>query len=200
MEKRYKIKWLLVLIAAFAQVISFAQVKKFSYNVIQDGDKIGSLVLEKKDSSNTIFLNMESSVYKKFILSISIYEKQRAIIENGEIIYSSIYRKVNSKIKTNRALVKKTSGYQTIDKNKAQPLGILSIKRNQLHLYFEEPINYTEVYSDQFMCFLQIKKIKDGEYKINLPDGNTNYYYYKNNTCCRIKLDHTFFTAEFIIN
>jgi hypothetical protein len=45
-----------------------------------------------------------------------------------------------------------------------------------------------------------VTKTADGGYKMKFPNGNTNCYYYKDGVCIKIKIEHTFYSAEIIIN
>jgi hypothetical protein len=64
-------------------------------------------------------------------------------------------------------------------------------------LYFFEPVNIKQVYSDFSHSLLAIKKNKDGMYQLTLPDGNLNYYRYVNGVCTYVKMVRSLFTIEF---
>lgn len=190
----------LFLITLIASVeIIYAQNKKLSYKILQGGSEVGYLFLEKKDSADVTKFNMESSAQKRIIFLISIYEKQICLFKNGVVKFSNVFRKVNGSIKTNKSLLNNGKGYEICCNGKNEKLNLSDIHHNQLSLYYEEPVNYNQIYSDQFECMLNIKKIKPNNYKIELPDGNINYYTYTNGTLSSIKLKHTFFSAEFIL-
>jgi hypothetical protein len=176
-----------------------AQDKKLSYKIIQGGNEVGYLSLLKKDSAGVTKLNMESSAQKRIIFLISIYEKQTCLFKNGTVTFSNVYRKVNGSVKTNKSLLNNGNGYEVCCNGKKEKINLANIHYNQLSLYYEEPVHYNQIYSDQFECMLNIEKLKSNNYKIQLPDGNTNYYTYTNGILSSIKLKHTFFSAEFIL-
>lgn len=199
MKKQYRIYWLSLLCLLPVAVSLLAQSKKLTYKIIQGGSEVGYLSLEKKDSADVTKLNMESLAQKRIIFLISIYEKQTCLFKNGAVKFSNVFRKVNGSVKTNKSLLNNGKGYEICCNGKNEKLNISDIHHNQLSLYYEEPVNYTQIYSDQFECMLNIEKIKSNNYKIELPDGNTNYYTYTDGTLSSIKLKHTFFSAEFIL-
>lgn len=185
----------LLMVSAF----TIAQSKKLTYKILQGGSEVGFLTLAKKDSAGLTMLNMESSAQKRIILLISIYEKQLSIFEKGILKYTSVYRKVNGSVKTNKSLQNNGNNYEVVSNGQKNKINVADIHHNQLSLYYEEPVNYHSVYSDQYEKLLAIEKTATGQYKIKLPDGNTNYYTYTNGMLSSIKLKHIFFSAEFIL-
>lgn len=189
---------LILFVLSFGTTI-FSQTKKYTYKIIQGGDEVGFLTLTKKDSGLSTFLQMKSEATKKIVFLVTIYELQTAVIEKGQIKFSSVYRKVNSSVKTNKYITATSNGYELYKNGEKEKINLTGIRHNQLTLYYEEPTNFRHVYSDQFEAFLFIKRITENQYQIELPDGNTNNYTYKNGILIRMKLKHTFFSAEFIL-
>jgi lipopolysaccharide export LptBFGC system permease protein LptF len=198
-KKEICITLLFVILSFFIASAVMAQVKQLRYKIIQGGREVGFLHIQKKDSANSSLIKMESEAKRRIIFLITIYEWQETQLINNRIKYSYIYRKINGDVKSNKTIVKTVNGYEIRKKEAIIKTDFDSITHNQLSLYFEEPVNYFEVYSDQYQSMVKVKKNGTDGYKIDLPDGNTNYYYYKNNTCTRIKLEHSFFSAEFIL-
>ena len=74
-----------------------------------------------------------------------------------------------------------------------------NIAYTQLSLYFFEPVNVSQVYSDKYEQYLKIEKKQNQLYAIDFPDGNKNYYSYSNGVCSRVRVEQSLFTIEFII-
>ena len=189
----------LVLFILFIGTGVLSQNKKFVYKIIQGGDEVGFLTLTKKDSGLTTFLQMESEAKKRILFLITIYEKQSVVIEKGQVKYSCVFRKVNGSVKTNKCIHSTCCGYELCKDGEKEKIKLSSIQHNQLSLYYDEPVKYKQIYSDQFETTLTIETIKPNHYKIDLPDGNTNYYTYQNGVLTSLKLKHFFFSAEFIL-
>jgi hypothetical protein len=60
-------------------------------------------------------------------------------------------------------------------------------------------VNLSSVYSDNFEAYLAIQKIDVHKYKISLPDGNYNYYCYKDGVLNTIEIHHTFYSANIVL-
>src|SRR5207253_9698368 len=119
---------------------------------------------------------------------ISIIEKQEVLFRNGVMIKSYLYRKVNEDIKADK-LTTYAGGHYKINKaNSSKTVMIDNIRYNQLCLYFFEPVNISQIYSDNFERLLTIEK-KNDCYQLKLPDGNTSYYYYTNGICSKVKVE-----------
>lgn len=172
--------------------------QEVDFTVVQNNARIGWIHLKKTDSGSNSTIELNSEIRKRVVLLISVVEKQQVFFNDGIMMRSYVYRKVNDDIKMNKHTLLTGNHYEVNSNNISQKISIQRIHYNQLSLYFKEPVNISKVYSDSYQQFLPIVKIENGSYKITMPDGNTNYYYYKNGVCTRIKVAHSLFTAEFI--
>jgi hypothetical protein len=170
-----------------------------NYKVVQNGTNIGWLKLQKNDSAETSFIRFESEVKKRVLFLFSIIENQEVVFQNGFMIKSYVYRKVNGDIKVNKHTFYADGYYQVSKGETSKRVMINNIHYNQLSLYFIEPAHISQIYSDNFECFLTIQKKDKDCYKIKLPDGNTNYYYYTNGICSKVKVEHSLFSVDFIL-
>ena len=176
----------------------FAQKKDLSYKVIQNNKNIGWIKLQKIDTGSSSHIQLNSEVRKRMLFLISVSEKQEVSFQNGLMMKSSIFRKVNEEVKTNKHTFYSGTFYQVKDQQTSEKIMINRIMYNQLSLYFKEPVNIKHVYSDNYQRLLEIENKGNSSYMIRLPDGNNNYYYYTNGVCSRIRLEHRLFTIEFI--
>src|SRR4051812_26347950 len=175
-----------------------AQQLQLNYKVVQNGNNIGWLKLQKNDSSETSVIRFNSEVKKRFLFLFSMIEKQEVLFQNGLMIKSYVYRKVNEDVKINKLTIYKGDHYIVSEEKSLKSVMINNIRYNQLCLYFFEPINIRQIYSDNFECLLTVEKMKKDCYQIKLPDGNTNYYYYTNGICSKVKVEHNLFSVDFI--
>jgi len=172
-----------------------AQEKKLSYNIKRNGSVIGNMQLYKKDSGTITSMRLESAVKTSMLISIRIASREDALFENGILSYSYLYRKVNDDVKLRKTHRKYGNQYVVSQKTgKTDTVRIYPVRYNILCLYFEEPVNLRELYSDNYQRMLQITKIGQHQYKIKLPDGNYQNYYYQNGVCHKIVVDSSFFT------
>ncbi len=199
-NRRFWLNLFITLIMASLPGCSNAQSKILNYKVVQNNDTIGWMKLEKKDSVNAYCILLNSEIKKRLVFMLNIFETQQAFFENGVMKRSYVYRKINDNTKVNKLTIYRNDHYEiNKDKSSAQ-VKFNKIAYNQLSLYFFEPMNISEVYSDNYEQYLKIKKNGKNCYLIEFPDGNKNYYNYINGVCSRVRIEHGFFTVEFILS
>ncbi len=82
---------------------------------------------------------------------------------------------------------------------KSEVMKTYPITYTMLSLYSREPENIGKVYSDNYETFLAIQKTDAHKYKITLPDGNYNYYYYKDGVLKLVEVHHSLYTANIVL-
>ena len=158
-----------------------AQTKELHYQILRGNDVVGSILFSESDITGVKKMKMESQVKGKILfISYSGMAKEETIFRDGVLIQSSIYRRMNGKEKINKQHQAVNNQYVIRTGEKTDVAGIYPITYNMLSLYSSEPVNVSKVYSDNFQDFIPIKNMGDHQYKISLPNGDTNYYYYKN--------------------
>ncbi|WP_136666725.1 DUF6134 family protein [Flavobacterium sp. H122] len=177
-----------------------AQNSKLNYKILRNGNNIGWLKLEKSTEGNTSNLLLTSEVKTKIIFPIKISAKETSTFENGKLIHSLQLRKTNGTTKLNKETKYINEAYEVSEGGEKQRLSIENIETNLLSLFFKEPSNLKSVYSDKLQRFIKIAKTDDGGYKISFEKGSSNCYYYKDGICVKVKIEHSFYTAEIVMN
>jgi len=191
---------LLVILLALIPILSKAQNLRLNYKIIQGGDEIGWLRLEKNIAGNRSTLLLVSEIKTRIIFLVTVSAKETSTYENGKLLYSSQFRKTNGSKKLDKQTRLVADKYEVLENGGKEKLTIPAIGINALTLFFQEPSGTDMVYCDRHECFLKITKMNDGGYRVKFPDGNSNSYYYSRGICTRVKMDHTFYTAEIILD
>ena len=176
------------------------QSKILNYKIVQNNNVIGWMKLEKRDSMNTCHIILNSETKKRIVFLFTIIQAEHALFENGIMTYSSSYRKINNDVKENKHTTNKGSYYEIKKEKSITQVKLNNIAYNQLSLYFFEPVNVTQVYSDNYEQYLKIEQKQNQLYAIDFPDGNKNYYSYSNGVCSRVRVEQSLFTIEFILS
>ena len=191
---------LLLIILLIFSTNSYSQNKKFNYQIIRNGDKVGSLLFSETSTGDLDYLKMESDVKTRLIFTFTAHASEEAVYNNGILLRSSIYRRLNGTEKANKQHEATGNRQYLIRTGKTSEFTkTYPITYNMLSLYSKEPENISKVYSDNFQTFLAIEKAASHKYKITLPDGNYNYYYYKNGILNLVEVHHTFYSANIIL-
>jgi hypothetical protein len=191
---------LLVLFIVLIPAISKAQDLQLNYKIVQGGDIVGWMRIERSISGNKANLLLVSEVKTRIFIMIMVSVKESSTFENGRLICSEQYRKANGNIKVDKQMRLVDGQYQIVDKGEKENLAIPLINANLLSLYFREPIGVSTVYCDNYQRFIPIKKTTDGGYSVQFPDGNCNSFYYQDGVCTKIKISTTFYTATVLLN
>lgn len=150
---------ILVLILCYPQLQ--AQSLILNYKVVQNNKIIGWIKLEKKDSGDAYRLLFDCETKKRVLVLITIIEKQQSCFRNGTLIQSSIYSKINNDVKMDKLTTYKTGYYEINNKRRLKQVQTSAINYNQLSMYFFEPANVNEFYSEHFDTRISIKKIEN---------------------------------------
>jgi hypothetical protein len=73
------------------------------------------------------------------------------------------------------------------------------VENTVLSIYYNEPVHMHEVYSDNFQQYLPIHKTAVGKYRIDLPNGNSNFYIYQLGRLVRVEVEQPFYSLQFIL-
>ena len=176
-----------------------AQERKLLYDIMKGDNVIGSITFIELSKDQKKFLSFTSNVKTRFILSYCDYASETAAFEDGVMVYSSFYQKTNGSEKANKTTIAAGKSYKLIDGKITKVIEHYPIRYNMLLLYNTVPENINQVYSDNFQKLLDIKKVADNKYRLALPDGNYNYYSYKNGVCTEVKIERTLVTVKFVL-
>lgn len=183
-----------VTILLLASLTLFSQELTHKYVVLYKDDNVGSMQLYIKKSGDDMYMKMVSSVKMRFIFSVNVKSEEEASFKSGRLVFSKICRQVNGKQKVNNQTKAVGDSYQISGDGKTGYIHSKLIDYNLLLLYNHEPVNIPVVYSDNFQQFLAIIKTAEHAYKIELPDGNYNNYFFKDGICNKVEVHHSFYT------
>ena len=190
---------LMMLLLLLLPKLSESQNTQLNYSIIQGKNHVGWLSIEKKLNGNRTTLTLTSEVKTRIIVPINVYTKEVSTYESGQLIFSSTSRKTNGNTKLNKQTKLEGANYVVCKNGNRQDLAISFIGINLLSLYFQEPVGVTQVYCETPESFSNVIKTGDGSYKVTFKNGDSNNFYYSNGVCSKVKIRHTFFSAEIIL-
>ena len=172
-----------------------SQQKTIEYSIKRNGDEVGNIHFTQGISGNRTVLTLESEVNTRFIFNFKANAREEAIYDNGIMTWSSLFRKMNGKVKVDKKTKANGTSYTVYKGTKTETLNNYPVRYNMLSIYITEPINITQVYSDNFQKHIDIQKVADHHYKIKFPDGNYNEYFYTNGICSKVEIHHSLYSA-----
>jgi hypothetical protein len=180
--------------------ISRAQQRNLVYTIKRNGNKVGSMKITEICEGGKTTYTLLSEVSTGFILRFRAKAQEEAVYNNGIMSYSFVYQKINGSEKINRLTRQVGSNYIITDNGKEERFESSPIRYNMVRLYTHEPSNILQIFSDKFQQNLKLQKTGIHQYKICFPDGNSNEYYYQDDVCTRIIINHTFYSAIIELN
>ena len=177
-----------------------AQRRTLQYNILHNGEVMGSLQLSQNTIANTTNIKIESIVRTRFIIRINVESFEEATFQNGILVYSSLRRTVNGSERVNQQIQARGVLYKMTSGAKIKNLPAYPIYYSILSLYYQEPININMVYSDNFQQYVPVTRVSPNKYKISFPNGNYNYYTYKNGICTTVDINQTLYDIQFRLN
>jgi len=172
---------------------AFAQQSKF--NIKRNGELIGEMYFQQKSEGENTYLTITSKVQTRFVFKINVETEDQAHFKNGRLLTSNVNRVVNGSTKEARKTSWVNNIYQLKTGDKTSTLN-QPISYNMMLLYTKEPVNISEIYSDNFQCFIPIQKNGAHQYRIKLPDGNYNDYHFENGICKLVVVNHSLYTIR----
>jgi hypothetical protein len=174
------------------------------YDVIVAGRTIGSLkVFDEKGADNAETHRIESDF--KIMFYKGSYSTQTNYVL-GKLVSATCAHHVNGDLKE-KTLTKTSSKslYEVLfsgEDAEDKPNVVVNkpISSTITGLYYKEPINITEVYSERYGKMCNIRKLSDGKYGVTLPDGKEGVYSYKNGLCREVKTDLAGFKLRIVLN
>lgn len=189
---------ILIVITMFILLGLRAQELKFS--VIHRGDTIGSMRLKKELMNDMTTFKLNSSVKAKIIIAIKVITDEESHFRNGLLVYSLVNRKINNREPVIKRTRFENNAYHLSDGAKYKCLKGKEIRRNILCLYFNEPLSTDSVYCDNQQQWAPVKRISTNCYRVTMPDGNYNDFFYSKGVCTKVEISHSFYRITLLPN
>ncbi|MBE9489110.1 MAG: hypothetical protein IMY67_02350 [Bacteroidetes bacterium] len=195
---KYIIPFFLISSSSFNNAVT--EVERISFSVIKNESSIGFIDVEKSSLDKTTIYTINSEVNTRVIFNFNAVGREKSIYNEDTLVFSSVYRKINKKVKLNQSLSLIEGKYFLKNKRKKEFLDIGVINNNLVTLFFIEPVYTKEVYLDKYKKMVKITPLERGKYQVILPNKSSNIYYYKNGACAKVEVVGTFYKVKLIPN
>jgi hypothetical protein len=189
--------FLLVITASYAKNDNPIS-KIITYNVVKNNTVIGTIKINKQVSKDMVIYNLESEIEAKYIFNFKIKGTEKSIYKEGILMYSSVCRSVNDKVKTNHSISLESGQYNLEAFKQMSVLHFNPITQNLITMYFNEPIGLQDVFCDNLYKMVPVKAVKNGVYKVEFSKNKYNIFYYKNGKCIKIEAFSSLFDVTLI--
>jgi len=157
------------------------------FQIIKNNKVIGSIDMKMRVSGDSIIYISESQINAKMILTFKIIGKEISVFKSGVLVYSSVYRKLNNKVKVDHNIALLGSNYNLCQNNKTELLDIKKIEKNLISLYFKEPKGIISIFCDNQKEMIQIRSLGGGTYKVEISKDKYNIFHYVDGKCVKVE-------------
>ena len=170
------------------------------YDVVKDNKKVGYFQIGRATATNNdVVIRSESTVRVSMLFTIEVIDKMYAVFRNNLLHTATIYRTLNGNVRVNNLTQWQNGKYALSTKDEKNSGAFTqAIRFTTVSLYFDEPLNLTEVYSEKFQRMVNVKSIGIHKYQLTLPDGNTAKYTYVNGQCSEVEAKTDWAVIRFV--
>ena len=166
---------------------------------MRNGKSIGMIHLSQSTTGSITEIILESQIKFNFLFSFSAASREECKYENGILQYSLFNRRVNGHEKANKVSATGNASYHVTGKDRQKVLECFPIRYCLLCMFCNEPNSISKVYSYNLEQLLDVENLKPNKYRVTLPDGNCNYYTYRNGICTSVDIQHSLYRVQFIL-
>ncbi len=168
------------------------------FQVLKNQKVIGTINMTMNVSGDSITYKSNSKIDVKLLLSFKITGKEISVFKNGVLVYSSVYRTLNSNVKVNHSITQNGSFYKIHEDKNIEDLNIKNIEQNLVSLYFNEPKGVKSIFCDNEKEMIAVKYLGQGQYKVEISNGKYNIFHYENGRCVKVEAVSAMFNVTLI--
>ena len=160
------------------------------YDILLAGRPVGALTITPtRVDDGSDHLRVRGTI-DTFLYDVVYVSENR--FEKGVLKTSMSSQVVNGKLKEKTNTVKNTSHYRvTFEDGKSAAKETIHIPHPINHtvtsLYYQEPLNMKQIYSDRYGKMCLVQKVAPGAYEVVMPDGKRTRYTYAQGQCREVQ-------------
>ncbi len=187
------LKKLLILIFLLPTIVS---AQSYKYSIFTKGKNVGTIESTIDTVGDVVKVNVLALANVHFLIGEHVKYKLNSNYKKGELYFSSVTFYLNGK-SIYKSVVRKVNNNYIISEDDHESLFDESINYSGSLLYFVEPKNYKQIFSEIDNINKTITKQGKSKYKVTNPqNGKTSYFTYKNGILSSAKINHTYVTLE----
>ena len=161
------------------------------------GDPIGSIQTTRTQSGNMTHIKANTEVSVRVLFKIDLVYLFNTTFVNGLFSKSDTKNTTNGNVREYSKVKWDGVKYQTEVNEKKKVVSLARAKYTTLSMYYQEPTNVREVFSERFATYCKLRPLGNRVYELTLPNGNKNHYKYQNGKCTEITAHTTMATLKF---
>ncbi len=180
-------RWLFICLVTLWNPVSS---QKIVFDAFRDGDKVGALKVNRECEGSICQYHLNNKVTIKMLITVDVELDFQCMFKDGKLKRADTKQLRNGNVKENSYLSWEENKYLYAMGKDTTELNLPQTSYSTNLMYFEEPVNRTEVFSERFGKLLGLREIDPHTYELSLPDNSKNVFYYKDGRCERILIKH----------
>lgn len=185
-----------LMIVSFVMIYQNSFGQEIIYHAFRNGNKIGVLTVNQNCEGERCKYLLNNKVTIKFLITVDIELQFACLYQKGSLIYADIKELRNGSVRDKSYLCWQKDKYLFSKDTDTTTIQLSQQSYSTTVMYFKEPVGLTEVFSERFGKYLDLKQIDTHTYDLVLPNNSTNTFFYENGECNKIHINHTMGKVE----
>ncbi|HSC54152.1 MAG TPA: DUF6134 family protein [Phnomibacter sp.] len=169
-----------------------------TYQVMRKGKPIGKVQTYTMQTNAGRLYGLTMDVRASVIIPMHVQIQLMNLCNEKEDLTEARFSKtINNTSPTQHSIRTNASGYDLVANNKQSKLdGIISF--SSLLLYFKEPVQQQQIFSETHLQWLPLQKMGEGVYQIKTPDGYYTTYWFQKGVLEKVEGENMFGKVQFV--
>lgn len=173
-----------------------AKVEQFEYEVIVYNKTIGTFSAVKTQIGENAEYQLTTSIRTRIFKKIEFDFAMQSSYEDHKLVHADLKNYMNKELRKSSTVDYDGSKYLIKTDKKTMTHNESDVSYSSASLYFEEPINRKVLFSENYGINLPIKKVGDHKYMVKLPNGDENFYTYRNGEVVNVEFDKSIINVK----
>ncbi len=175
--------------------LSFAQIR--NYDVLLGDKLVGSVLAKKTIVGNEITYKTDFKIKIRVFKTYDINSISTVTFNNGKLTKGKTLVYKDNELDDETVIFRDGGKYFQKESDKNKEITSKDILTDVTKIYFQEPLKQSDIFTMRYLGFGTITKLEDGSYKLKLPNGDVNRYYFKGGMLDQIIVNRTFYKLTF---
>jgi hypothetical protein len=167
---------------------AFMYAQKYTYDVMLFGKKIGQTTVERIERADgEVLYKLRSSSEAQILFTKKTSEMLSDVMYKDGIMWSSYVKNVKDGVTEVVKVIREKTQY-VIDRGEEVLKVSTPVKMSSILLYYQEPHQNLNIFSERLGRFCEFKKTAEGVYECKLDNGVNNIYKYRNGVLYELEM------------
>ncbi len=186
---------LIYIATVLLSTLSFTQTR--NYDVLL-GDKIvGSVVATKSIIGDEVTYKTDFKIKIRVFKTYNINSVSTVTFKSGKLTKGNTLVYKDNELDDETIIFREGLKYFQQKSDEKKEITSADILTDVTKIYFHEPIKQSDIFTMRYLDFGTMTKLEEGGYKLKLPNGDVNKYYFEGGMLDKIIANRTLYKLTF---